>query len=247
MSLGGLDLGAATLGLAFLAGLVTTLSPCVLPILPMVAASAGGRSRWGLPALAVGLALSFTVIGLALASGGHLLGLEERALRVLAGGLMLVIGLVLLSERLQALAARLTAGLGQAGGDAVGRIHSDHPAAQFGVGALLGVAWTPCVGPTLGAAIALAATGQGLAESAVVMAVFGFAAALPLALLGLASRAVVMRQRERLARFGALSRRLMGGGLLLVGVLVLSGLDKWLEVALLDLSPAWLVDLTTRF
>jgi hypothetical protein len=39
----------------------------------------------------------------------------------------------------------------------------------------------------------------------------------------------------------------MGGGLLLVGVLVLSGLDKWLEVALLDLTPAWLVDLTTRF
>ncbi|TVQ41443.1 MAG: cytochrome c biogenesis protein CcdA, partial [Wenzhouxiangella sp.] len=83
-----MEIQAVTLGLAFLAGLVTTLSPCVLPILPMIAAAATGRSRLGLVALAAGLALSFTVVGVVLASSGHLIGLDERGLRLGAGILL---------------------------------------------------------------------------------------------------------------------------------------------------------------
>jgi cytochrome c biogenesis protein CcdA len=65
----------------------------------MVAASATGRSRRGLSALAAGLALAFTLIGVSLASSGQLLGLDERSLRTAAGVLMSLIGLVLLLTR----------------------------------------------------------------------------------------------------------------------------------------------------
>jgi cytochrome c-type biogenesis protein len=243
----GLEVGMAALGLAFLAGLVTTLSPCVLPILPMIASAATGRHPLGLLALAAGLALSFTVIGVTIASSGHLLGIDERCLRVGAGVLMAVVGLVLIAKPLQAGFTRLANRLGNAGHGAMARIRSDHPAAQFALGALMGVAWSPCVGPTLGAAIALAAGGSGIAEATVIMATFSIAAVVPLTAAGLASRAAFSRQRERMARIGEIGRLLMGWSLLLIGALVLSGLDKQLEAWLLTLAPDWLLTLTTRF
>jgi cytochrome c biogenesis protein CcdA len=237
--------GLTTLGLAFLAGLVTMLSPCVLPLLPVVAVSAGSRSRWGVIALAVGMALAYTVIGVTLASSGQLLGMDDRGLRFGAGVLMIGFAAVLLSTRLQAGLARATGVAGAAGGNALTHVRSDHPAAQFAVGGLLGVAWSPCVGPTLGAAIALAASGGGSSGAAIVMSVFGVAAVLPLILAGLLGRGLL--HRARLLRAGDVGRRLMGWSLLLVGALVVSGLDKRLEAWLLDASPAWLVEFTTRF
>lgn len=242
-----MEIALTTLGLAGIAGLLTTLSPCVLPILPMVAASATGRSRWGLPALAAGLALSFTLIGVALARSGDLLGLDERALRTGAGVLMLVLGTVLLSARLQAGLSGLLSKLGSLGGNAASGIRSEHPAAQFGVGALLGVAWSPCVGPTLGAAIALAATGEGTAQAAVVMAIFSVGAVLPLIAAGLLSRQAFARLRDRALGAGSLGKTVMGVSLLLVGALVLSGWDKALEAWLLDVGPDWLTGLSVRF
>ncbi|MEH6420075.1 cytochrome c biogenesis CcdA family protein [Pseudomonas sp. CGJS7] len=237
----------ATLGLSGLAGLLTALSPCVLPVLPMVASSATGRSRWGLVTLAAGLALSFTIIGVVVTSSGSLLGLDERTLRKGAGALMLVFGTILLSQTLQHAMERVVSRFGDVGGRAALRIRSDHPAAQFAVGSLMGVAWTPCVGPTLGAAIALAANGKDLGEVSLVMLVFSLAAALPLVALGLASRSWFLRNHDRAARFAQIGRRAMGVGLLAIGLLVLTGMDKQLESLLLQLTPAWLVELTTRY
>jgi cytochrome c-type biogenesis protein len=243
----GLEIGLAALGLAFLAGLVTTLSPCVLPILPMIASAATGRHPLGLLALAAGLATAFTLVGVALASSGHLLGADDRTLRVAAGALMAILGLVLLSTRLQDGFTRLASGLGGAGHGLMSKIRSDHPLAQFGIGAIMGVAWSPCVGPTLGAAIALAAGGSGVGEATVIMATFSIAAVVPLTAAGLASRAAFARNRERMARIGQIGRVVMGWSLLGIGALVLSGLDKRLEAWLLTLAPEWLLDLTTRF
>ena len=242
-----MELQAITLGLAFLAGLVTTLSPCVLPILPMIAGAATGRSRFGLVALAAGLALAFTIVGVTVAASGQLLGLEERSLRLGAGWLMLVVGVLLVSARLQASFGRMTASLGSAGHGAMSRIQSDHPAAQFLIGMLMGVAWSPCVGPTLGAAIALAAGGSGLAEATAIMATFSIAAVVPLTAAGLATRSLFARRRDRLARIGQIGRLVMGYSLLIIGLLVLTGLDKQLEAWLLDIAPDWLPALTTRF
>jgi cytochrome c-type biogenesis protein len=79
------------------------------------------------------------------------------------------------------------------------------------------------------------------------MATFSIAAVVPLTAAGLASRAAFSRQRERMARIGEIGRLLMGWSLLLIGALVLSGLDKQLEAWLLTLAPDWLLTLTTRF
>lgn len=118
---------------------------------------------------------------------------------------------------------------------------------QFGLGLLLGAVWSPCVGPTLGAASLLAAKGENLGAVALTMFGFGIGAALPLMALGLLSREAMMRTRGRLVEAGKGGKMLLGLLLVAIGLLVATGLDKRLETVLVDASPAWLTELTTRY
>lgn len=236
-----------TLSLAALAGVLTMLNPCVLPLLPVVVSAALARSPAGLLALAVGMTIAFTGTGTVFASSGRLLGLEAEIMRLTAAVLMVVIAALLLSSQLQYGFARATLGMASGAQRLLSWIKPEGAGGQFSIGLLLGLVWAPCIGPTLGAAIVLAARGEQLAEVAVVMAVFSFAAVVPLVLVGLASRAGFARNRERAMRFGRTGRLLMGYGLLAIGLLILTGGDKWLEALILDYAPNWLVDLTTRF
>ena len=103
------------------------------------------------------------------------------------------------------------------------------------------------MGPTLGAASVLAAQGLSLGQVALTMLAFGIGAALPLMGVGMLSRKAMMTWRNRLISGGKNAKILLGGLLLTLGVLIVSGLDKWLEAILVDASPAWLTTLTTRF
>jgi len=240
-----MDIGLLTLFLAAVAGLLTMLNPCVLPLLPMLAGAATSRNRLGLIGLGGGLVVSFTAVGVLLAGGGEIAGLSERQWRTTAGVMMVVFGVILLSSFLQGAFSRMTGRLSTMGHGTLGRVQSDHPAAQTFVGLLLGIAWTPCIGPTIGAAIGLAATGESLGAVTVVMLVFSVFAVLPLIGVGLASRAAFMRNRERMARIGEIGRKVMGASLLAIGTLALTGWDKVVETWLLNMTPDWLINLTT--
>src|ERR1700688_3257146 len=86
----------ATLGLAYLAGVLSTLSPCVLPLLPLVLGSAASAHRLGPLALALGLASSFVVVGLFVATLGFSIGVDADVFRVAAAALMILVGAVLI-------------------------------------------------------------------------------------------------------------------------------------------------------
>ena len=93
----------------------------------------------------------------------------------------------------------------------------------------------------------LAARGTALAQVTATMLVFGLGAAFPLLAFGVLSREVLFRRRERLL---AMSKRLKAGlGILLVliGISIVTGIDRPIEAGLLSASPQWLIDLTTRF
>ena len=94
-------MSVATLGLALLAGALSVLSPCVLPLLPIVLGTAASEHRLGPLALAMGLALSFTVIGLFVATIGFAMGLDTGVFRTISAILLIGVGLVLLVPRLQ--------------------------------------------------------------------------------------------------------------------------------------------------
>ncbi|MFG1373980.1 cytochrome c biogenesis protein CcdA [Xanthobacter oligotrophicus] len=245
MALESLALGS--FALAFMAGALSVLSPCVVPLLPIVLGAAAAEHRLAPVALAAGVALSFVAIGLFVATIGYAIGLEGDVFRILAALLMVGIGTVLAVPQFQ---TRLAAAGGPVSDLAARRLDGFSRAGiggQFAVGLLLGAVWSPCVGPTLGAASVLAAQGQNLPQVAGVMALFGLGAGLPLALLGTLFRPALARWRGRLLGAGKGAKAVLGLVLLVVGLLILTGADKRLETALVAASPAWLTTLTTRF
>jgi cytochrome c-type biogenesis protein len=236
-----------TLGLAFLAGILSTLSPCVLPLLPLVLGAAASERRYGPLALAGGLAISFLTIGLFVATIGFSIGLDGGVFRSAASVLMIAIGLVLIIPSFQArlaLAGGPVADWAERRFAGVSRVGLR---GQFGVGLLLGAVWSPCVGPTLGAASLLAAEGRNLPEVAITMLMFGIGAATPLVVLGALSREALRRIRGRLMAAGKGAKAALGALLILIGVSIVARIDKRFEAALVDASPQWLTHLTTQF
>lgn len=240
-----MEFGLGTYALALAAGSLSTLSPCVLPLIPILLGTALAAHRLGPYALAAGLSLSFTVVGVFLASIGASLGLDQGVFRTVAAVMLIVFALVLLSGRVQERFALATSGLSGAGQNLLARISLDGLSGQFILGLLLGVVWSPCVGPTLGAAITLASQGQDLARVTVAMALFGLGAGLPLVLIGLVSRQALGKVRGRLLTAGKLGKQVLGGVMLALGLLILSGADKLFEAWVLQVAPEWLVNLTT--
>jgi len=239
-----MEFGVMTYLLALGAGVLSTLAPCVLPLIPILVGSAVMAHRYGPFALAGGLALSYAVVGMLLASVGSVAGLDHGALRTGGAVILLLFGAILLVPRLQAGFASATSALGNAGQGYLARLAPQGLAGQFLVGGLLGVVWSPCVGPTLGGAITLASQSEYLGEAAVVMLLFGLGAALPLLVLGSLSRAAVQRVRGRLLAAGQHGKTALGILFLVLAILVLTNADKSLEAWLLEQMPAWLLDLT---
>ncbi|WP_266183789.1 cytochrome c biogenesis CcdA family protein [Dyella humicola] len=242
-----MDFGLGTYVLGFLAGAATLLSPCVLPILPILIASALSKHRFGSTMLAFGLSLSFALVGIFIATLGASIGLGAGTFRQVAAALMVLFGIVMLSSRLQVVFSRVSSGVGSSGQRALGLIKGEGLLSQFLIGLLLGVVWSPCVGPTLGAATTLAAQGKNLGHIALLMMLFGLGAGLPLLALSLVSGATMTRMRGSLASVGGIAKSVLGGCFVLVGALILTGLDRKLEAAILSISPDWLARLTTSF
>lgn len=240
-----MDFGVGTYALGFLAGMATLLSPCVLPILPILLTSALSRHRWGGAMLALGLGLSFAFTGTVIATLGASIGLDAATLRRIAASMMVLFGAVMLVPPLQRAFARVTARLGNTGHQALGSVHGEGGFSQFLIGLLLGLVWSPCVGPTLGAATTLAAQGRNLAQIALLMLLFGFGASLPLLVLSTVSGAAMTRMRGALLSVGGVAKSVLGACFVLIGVLVLTGLDRRFEALVLSVSPEWLTRLTT--
>jgi cytochrome c biogenesis protein CcdA len=234
-------------GFGFLAGVLSTLSPCVLPLLPVVLGGAVAAHRFGMAALAAGLVLSFTGVGLFVATVGFSIGLDGTVFRTVSAILLAGLGIVLLSSALQQRFAMAASGLGNEANTVLARLSPSGLGGQLVIGLILGAVWSPCVGPTLGAASVLAAQGKDLGSVAAVMVAFGLGAALPLVIVGSLSREALKRWRGRMMNAGKTGKYLLGAGALAVAALILTGADRSLETILVNASPAWLTDLTTQF
>ena len=234
-----LDLTA--IPIALFAGIVGVMSPCVWPLVPVVMASASTGTRAGPLLLAGGLSTSFAVAGTFLTFLLVSTGTDPELFRYVAAGLLVAMGLLLIVERLGDRAAvamsRLTARAGSRGG-----LRAESGLAQFGVGALLGVVWLPCVGPTVGVAIALASLGEDLLSSFSVMLAYGLGTGGVLLAVGLLSERFVVG-RKAAGALGAAGKKVLGWSVLVLGILVLTRVDKMLEALAVDLLPSWVFTL----
>ena len=237
----------ASIPLALFAGLFSILSPCVLPLVPVVLGTAVSEHRLGPLALAAGLATSFTAIGLFVATIGYSIGLDGEFFKMAGAALLVAAGIALVQPRVQIQLVLAAAPLGNWTERRFGSASTAGWRGQFGVGLLLGAVWSPCVGPTLGAASVLAAQGRSLGLVALTMLSFGLGSAIPLIALGLVSREAMMRWRHRLLAAGNNGKTALGGVLIVSGLLILLHLDHDLEAWIVRVAPSFLLDLSGRY
>jgi len=230
---------------SFIAGVLSTLSPCVLPILPIIISSALQHSRHGLIALILGISLSFAVTGSVISFAAISWDFDISIIKNLSASLLLTFGLIILIEPLNQKFTQITSRLMSHGNNRVATYEATGVSGQFVLGLLLGFVWTPCVGPTLGAAISLAIEGDSLAYVFSIMLVFGVGAGLPLLALGSLSGKVI--NREKLGKYVNSMKKVLGLFLVFIALIILLGYDRQLETLLVGLMPDWLTDLTTSF
>jgi len=235
-----------TIFLSFVAGLLTTLSPCVLPLLPMVLAGAAARSPFGPLVLIGALVLTSASLGLALATMARGASFDPEIVRKVGGALIALMGLVLLTPRLQAALSGAMAPLSSWAGRQASRSESNGLWGQALSGALTGLIWSPCAGPTLGAAIGLVVQADTFALGAMEMLIFSMGAATPMLLLAYGARAGVLQRRGLLMRIAVPLKAVAAIAFLVIGFLTLSGLDRQIETYLVKASPVWLTDFSTR-
>lgn len=166
---------------AFLSGIVTVLSPCILPLLPLLLSAGIGQGKYRPYGIITGLIVSFTFFTLSLTALVQATGVSPDILRYLSLALIMFFGLTLLFPQLENIFARITAPLARLGN----RIESSNaPGTGFMSGYILGTAlgliWAPCAGPILATITTLVATGSVTASTIIITLAYSCGTALPM-------------------------------------------------------------------
>ena len=229
---------------AYGAGLLTLINPCVLPVLPIVLATALQASRWGPVALAAGMSLSFVVLGVAVSAFGRAVGLTPDSIAQAGAVLMILFGLVLLIPQASAVFSTATAGFAARADASLDDVDRSSVTGQFVGGMLLGAVWSPCVGPTLGGAISLASQGQSLTWATAIMIFFALGVSTLILALGYGARSALQKRQAAMRRFAVTARPLLGVIFVAVGIMLFFQWHYVIESWLLDIMPIWLQDLS---
>jgi len=240
-------LSLSHVGLSLAAGSLTTLSPCVFPILPLVLGGAVQGNRLAPLAMGSGMAVSFALIGLVIGALGPALGIDSDNVRIFGALLLIVFGLVMLVPLLNRRFSEWMLPIASSANAASSRLDGGSLGGAFLLGGVLGLVWSPCSGPLLASALTLVASEGGASRGALILGLFGIGAAIPLVAVAYASRSGFSRARGWvLARIDAI-KKAFGVVILVTGIAILTGGDKWVEARVVDLLPDSWINATTLF
>ncbi len=242
-----MDIPLTHLGLSLVAGSLTTLSPCVFPILPLVIGGAVQANRFAPLAMGTGMAISFALIGILLGALGPALGIDSDSVRLFGAWLLIAFGLVMLVPALNRRFTEWMLPIASSANAASAKLDGGSLGGALLLGSVLGLVWRPCSGPLLASALTLVASEGGAARGGTILGLFGLGAAIPLVAVAYASRHGFNAARGWvLARIDGI-KKAFGILILLTGIAILSGADKWLEARIVDLLPEAWVKATTLF
>lgn len=236
-----MDIPLTHLGLSLVAGSLTTLSPCVFPILPLVIGGAVQSNRLAPVAMGVGMATSFALIGIVLGALGPALGIDSESVRLFGAWLLISFGLVMLIPALNQRFTQWMLPIASSANAASAKLDGGSLRGALLLGGVLGLVWSPCSGPLLASALTLVASEGGAIHGGTILGLFGIGAAIPLVAVAYASRKGFSTTRGWvLARIDGI-KKAFGLLILLTGIAILSGADKWLEAQVVNVLPdAWL-------
>lgn len=238
----------------YIAGLLTLINPCVLPVLPIALATSISEHKLGPVALAAGMSLTFTFFGMFITVLGPSIGLSIDVVSNIGASIMILFGVILLVPKLSDKFASATEGFSSKADANINQLSANDnksPAAglkqQFIGGGLLGAVWVPCIGPTIGGAISLASQGQNLIWATLIMLAFSLGISTVILALAYGTREAIMARRDKMKFIAEKSKPIMGIAFVIVGLLILTKFYQTLEILLLDAMPIWLQDLSVRY
>ena len=231
----------------YLAGLLTLLNPCVLPVLPVILIAALNQHRLGPVALCAGLSLTFVTLGIFVASAGPALGIDDSTISRIASILMIGFGLILLVPQLSTQFATVAGTASGTLSNKTATYEGEGLSGQFVTGLLLGAVWSPCIGPTLGGAISLASQGGSLIWASAIMIAFALGVSTVILLLTTLSREALIKRRESMMKMAQYARPVTGAILVLLGLFLFFQLNHAVDAWAIETLPYWLQDLSVRF
>ena len=164
-----------------------------------------------------------------------------------AATIMIIFGIVLLLPRAQEKLSNIVAPLASGANARIDSTESSGLGSQFFIGVLLGAVWSPCVGPTLGGAIGLAASGSGLGQATIIMLCFGLGVSVILLSLSYGTKELLTKRKDRLMRWMPWAKPIMGVVMIIVGIGLLLQWNHAIDAWLLDIMPVWLQELSVKF
>ena len=231
------------LAFAFFSGVITILSPCILPVLPIVLSGGvgGGKARpFGVLA---GFVASFTAFTLALSAIVQALGIPVDALRIVAVVLIILFGVVMLVPWLRDRFEMLTSRIGRRTGPAAGTQKRNGFWSGEVVGLSLGLIWTPCVGPIMASVISLAITQHVDGGSVSITLAYTLGTSIPMLGVMLGGRAL-LNKVPALTRNAGSIQKVFGALMIVIGVAIGMGWDRQFQTFILRALPGYGTGLT---
>jgi cytochrome c-type biogenesis protein len=234
---------APSIVLVFLAGVVTILKPCCLPLVPVIFSGSGGHRLRPL-AICSGLALSFTAMGVLVSAFGAAFTSFADSLRSVAILFIIGMGAILFDDDINLeftkISGAITQGIRQYFGSISGYSNLNMPegglAGGFFLGMSLGVLWIPCVGPILGAVLAFVASMGNITYGAWMLFVYSVGMSLPMLSIAYYGKKATNRYKWFVKR-GPMLKKLSGLVLIVIGIMLLFNIDKLIIKALSPYFP----------
>ncbi len=226
------------LAFAFLSGVITILSPCILPVLPIVLSGGvgGGKARpFGVLA---GFVVSFTAFTLALSAIVQALGIPVDALRIVAVVLIIIFGVVMLVPWLRNRFEMLTSRFAHRSGGAPGTQKRNGFWSGVVVGLSLGLIWTPCVGPIMASVISLALTQHVDGGSVFITLAYTLGTSIPMLGVMLGGRALLNKVPALTKNAGNI-QKVFGALMIVIGVAIGLGWDRQFQTFILRALPGY--------
>lgn len=225
---------------AFLAGIVTVLSPCILPLLPIILSSTGGGKKYKPLGVVTGFVLSFTFFTLSLSALVKLSGIPADSLRTLSIIVLLAFGLSLLSTKAQSV-------IEMAFGKLTGRLPQVHNNSGFTGGIIIGISlgllWTPCVGPILASVISLALSGTVNSQALFITLSYSLGTAIPMLVIMMAG-AAALKKVPWLVKNTGLIQKVLGVFMIVTAIGIHFNIDRRFQTYILNVFPSYGNNLT---
>lgn len=227
------------LGFAFIAGLVTILSPCILPILPIVLSGALSGGKWRPLGVVTGFILSFTFFAVFSFTIAKALGISTEILRNISVVLLILFGASMFISQIQLWLEGFASKF-----SSFGQQKREGFTGGVVLGVSLGFVWTPCVGPILASVLTLAATSQITSQLVLITLAFSLGTAIPMLLIGYGGKHVLEKLPALRERSGQI-QKIFGVLIIATALLIFFNLDRKFQTYILKTFPNYGTGLTS--